>query len=68
MTPTMVAFLRVADPPTVRATGRALLVLSALLEAAGRNDDAGVTLADGCALLEHAAGLRAAGRGGGIVV
>jgi hypothetical protein len=68
MTPTMAAFLKIADAPTVRATGRALLVLAALLEAAGRDDDAGVTLADGCALLEHAAGLRVTWRGGGIVV
>jgi hypothetical protein len=57
MSPTIAAFLRNADPATVRETARLMLVLAALLEAAGRRSEAGAAIGDGLSLLDHAAGL-----------
>jgi hypothetical protein len=55
MTPTLAAFLRASDTPTIRETGRLLLVLAGLLEGAGRRADARRALEDAATLLERAA-------------
>jgi hypothetical protein len=57
MKPTLSAFLEAGDGPTIRETGRLLLVLAALLEAAGRTADAAPALASALTLLERAAAL-----------
>jgi hypothetical protein len=51
----MAEFLKVADAPAIRETGRIMLLLTSLLDAAGRIGDADVALRDGIELLEYAA-------------
>jgi hypothetical protein len=57
MTPSMYSLLRQANVPTIRETGRIMLVLASFLDAAGRRDDAETSAADGLVLLEEAAHL-----------
>jgi hypothetical protein len=57
MTPSMYSLLRHANVPTIRETGRIMLVLASFLDAAGRPNDAETTAADGLVLLEEAASL-----------
>jgi hypothetical protein len=57
MTPSMFSLLQRANIPTIRETGRLMLVLASFLEAAGRRQDALVTAEDALVLLDEAARL-----------
>jgi hypothetical protein len=55
MTPSMFSLVQQANIPTIRETGRIMLVLASFLDAAGRRDDARLTASDALVLLEEAA-------------
>jgi hypothetical protein len=57
MTPSMFSLLQRANIPTIRETGRIMLILASFLDAAGRAEDALVTAGDALILLEQAADL-----------